>query len=73
MSCELKQVNTKRIVEWNMGVWNKAWQFLVTGIFWSTSYVEFEGNEGAQEYFSQVGTQNLVNKGALEYFGRLVT
>ncbi len=41
--------------------------------FWSTSYVEFEGKEGAQEYFSQVGTQNLVNKGALEYFGRLVT
>ena len=37
------------------------------------SCVEFEGKEGAQEYFSQVGTQNLVNKGALEYFGRLVT
>ncbi len=44
-------------------------------IFWSTSYVEFEGKEGGPvlEYHSQVGTQNLGNKGALEYFGRLVT
>ena len=29
---------------------------------WSTSYVEFEGKEGAQEYSSQVGTQNLRKK-----------
>ena len=34
--------------------------------------MELEGKEGALEYFSLVGTQNLVNKGALEYFGRLV-
>ena len=30
-------------------------------------YVEFEGKEGALEYLSQAGTQNLANKGALEY------
>ncbi len=27
----------------------------------------------AHKYIGQVGTQNLMNKGALEYFGRLVT
>jgi hypothetical protein len=35
--------------------------------------MELEGKEGALEYFSLVGTQNPVNKGALEYFGQLVT
>jgi hypothetical protein len=42
-------------------------------IFWSTSWVEFEGKEGELEYFCRVGTQNLGNRGALEYFGQLVT
>jgi hypothetical protein len=38
-------------------------------MFGSSSYVEFEGREGALEYFCHVCMQNFGNKGALEYFG----
>jgi hypothetical protein len=44
-------------------------------MFWSNRYADFEGSQGALEFFGQVRTQKSRERGycsMLEYFGQLV-